>query len=80
MLTSHVIVSVLTHAPRAFHKLASSGDNDAANGSNPYVLGVLKKIQVSLSENSLISRPAREARELVKVVEPWCYELEGSGL
>jgi len=70
-LTSQIIVSVLTHTPEAFHKL-----DDGEGASNPYVQGVLKKIQISLSENTLISRPAREARELVKNTEPWCHESE----
>lgn len=79
MLTSHIIVNVLTHAPGVFHKVGEA-ESGGGTGNNPYVLGVLRKIQISLPESTFISRPAREARELVKVVEPWCNELDESGL
>lgn len=80
MLTSHIIVNVLTHAPGVFHKVGEAESGGGDTGNHPYVVGVLRKIQLSLSESTIISRPAREARELVKVVEPWCNELEESGL
>jgi len=61
MLTSHIIKSCVEDAPELFYTLSC-------------VPAILKKIQLCIAENPSISRPAREAKELMKTTHPYAND------
>ncbi|KIJ51382.1 hypothetical protein M422DRAFT_43931 [Sphaerobolus stellatus SS14] len=58
MLTSHVIRATIEESPELFYTLSC-------------VPAIVQKINVSISENPSISRPARESKELMKTTSPY---------
>ena len=58
VLTSHIIRTSIADSPNLFYTLSC-------------VSPIVKKINASLGEAPAISRPAREAKELLKTVLPY---------
>lgn len=58
VLTSHIIRTCIADAPRLFYTLSC-------------VSSIVKKVNASLGENPAISRPAREAKELLRTILPY---------
>ena len=58
VLTSHIIRTCIADAPSLFYTLSC-------------VIPIIKKVNASLGEAPAISRPAREAKELLKTILPY---------
>jgi len=58
ILTSHAIRATIEESPDLFYTLGC-------------VPGIVKQINASIGENPSISRPAREAKELLKITQPY---------
>lgn len=58
VLASHVIRTTVEESPELFYTLGC-------------VAGIARMINLSIEENSFISRPARDAKELMKTTQPY---------
>jgi len=58
ILTSHVIRTTIEESPALFYELNC-------------VPAIIQQINTSIGENPSISRPAREAKELLKTTQPY---------
>lgn len=67
VLTSHVIRTCLSEVPDLFYTLSC-------------VSPIVKKVNACIGENPSISRPAREAKELLKTVTPYVDDADVQSL